>query len=137
MKREEILDNAKKCVTGHRSTDYGTPENNFGIIASLWNTYLAAAHKELHGVKSIITGKDVAMMMSLLKVARIASSNSADSYIDLAGYAACAGEIATMNDENKSKPIPPQIRHCPVCNTVLYNSDITCPNCGKETGDPF
>jgi hypothetical protein len=34
-------------------------------------------------------------MMALLKIGRIASGQAqADNYIDLAGYAACAGEIA-------------------------------------------
>ena len=41
------------------------------------------------------TRKDVAMMMALLKAARIKSGEKADSFVDLAGYAACAGEIAT------------------------------------------
>lgn len=31
-------------------------------------------------------------MMALLKIARIASSNGLDSFIDSAGYAACGGE---------------------------------------------
>ena len=34
------------------------------------------------------------MMMALLKIARIASGNNPDSFVDLAGYAACGGEIA-------------------------------------------
>lgn len=29
MKREEILDAAKRCVCGDREKDYGSPENNF------------------------------------------------------------------------------------------------------------
>ncbi len=33
-------------------------------------------------------------MMALLKMARIATGSSPDSFVDLAGYAACAGEIA-------------------------------------------
>ena len=41
-----------------------------------------------------ITPKDVATMMGLLKVARIATGSNPDSFVDLAGYAACAGEIA-------------------------------------------
>ena len=44
------------------------------------------------------------MMMILLKVARIKSNNSKeDSFIDIAGYAACGGEIASqsLNEENK------------------------------------
>ena len=43
-----------------------------------------------------ISALDVSMMMSLLKVARIATGRpKADNFIDLAGYAACGGEIAT------------------------------------------
>jgi hypothetical protein len=35
------------------------------------------------------------MMLALLKIGRIATGHTkADNYIDLAGYAACAGEIA-------------------------------------------
>ena len=37
-------------------------------------------------------------MMALLKVARIATGNKEDNFIDLAGYAACAGEIAEGED---------------------------------------
>lgn len=63
MTRAEILDAAKACVCGQREEDYGTPE-------------------------------DVAAMMALLKIARIAAGGKkADSWVDLAGYAACGGEI--------------------------------------------
>ena len=41
-----------------------------------------------------INAKDVATMMGLLKVARIATGYKEDNFVDLAGYAACAGEIA-------------------------------------------
>ena len=84
MTREEILSEAKKCVCGGRDYDYGTPEDSFGLIADLWSVYKCVE----------ITPKDVAIMMCLLKVARIKTSDKADSFIDLAGYAACAGEIA-------------------------------------------
>lgn len=47
-----------------------------------------------------ITAKDVAAMMGLLKVARIATGSNPDSFVDLAGYAACAGEIATGGKED-------------------------------------
>lgn len=85
MKREEVLAEAKKCVCGDRENDYGTPENSFAKIAALWTAY-----KEIK-----FSPKDVAMMLALLKVARIHSGDKADSFVDLAGYAACAGEIAT------------------------------------------
>lgn len=107
MNRAEILEAAKKCVCGQRVQDYGKPEHNFQTIADFWNDYLDAAHPELNlksvaecvEVPAIITPKDVAVMMGLLKVARIATGSNPDSFVDLAGYAACAGEVATQ-DEN-------------------------------------
>ena len=84
MTRAEILDAAKKCVCGQREQDYGTPESNFQLIANLWRMYL--------GVD--ITPTDVAMMMALMKIARIKNGGgTGDSFVDLAGYAACGGEI--------------------------------------------
>ena len=59
--------------------------------------YLRAAHPEYAKVMPIngITAKDAGTMLALLKVDRIATGSSPDSFIDLAGYAACAGEIVT------------------------------------------
>lgn len=83
-KRAEILHEAEKCICGQREQDYGSPESNFGIIANLWSDYLNAE----------VTALDVSMMMVLLKVARIKNGGgSGDSFIDIAGYAACGGEI--------------------------------------------
>lgn len=46
------------------------------------------------------TAKDVAVMMALMKIARIKTgTGTADCFVDLAGYAACGGEIATGTDE--------------------------------------
>lgn len=85
MKREEILDNAKKCVCGQREQEYGKPEDNFQTIANLWNAYLGT---------SLVKSSDVAMMMALMKIARIRTGTATeDSFVDLAGYAACGGEI--------------------------------------------
>ena len=96
MKRAEILEAARVCVCGERQQDYGTPENNFETIGLLWGVYLRASHPELAKVMAInhINAKDVATMMGLLKVARIATGYKEDNFVDLSGYAACAGEIA-------------------------------------------
>lgn len=86
MIRAEILDTAKKMVTGQREQDYGTPEANFGIIGKLWTDYL----------DHMVTAEDVANMMILFKVARNRTGRGkADTWVDIAGYAACGGEIAT------------------------------------------
>ena len=92
MKRAEILDAARQATCTDREHAYGKPEDNFRAIARLWMVYLVAAHPEVP-LAVEFTPKDVAMMMALLKVARIATGKSDDSYVDLAGYAACAGEM--------------------------------------------
>lgn len=87
--RRDILKAAEMCVCGQREQDYGTPESNFQLIADLWNDYLK---KEKSSI--VVDSMDVAMMMALLKIARIKNGGgSGDSFVDLAGYAACGGEI--------------------------------------------
>ena len=98
MKRAEILKEAEKCVCGNREQDYGSPENNFRTIASFWATYLNGKHDS--DVCINIEPEDVAAMLALLKIARISSGRvKDDNWIDLAGYAACGGEIATQRVE--------------------------------------
>lgn len=97
LTRADILHAAEKCVCGQRETDYGTPENNFKAIAKLWETYLNKACTR--GVNVRVEAKDVAVMMALLKIARIAAGGGkADSWIDLAGYAACGAECEGVTE---------------------------------------
>lgn len=86
--RREILEAAARCVCGDRDEQYGTPERSFELIAKLWEAYLR------HPVSAV----DVAAMMILFKVARakggvILNKNTFDSWVDIAGYSACGGEI--------------------------------------------
>ena len=93
--RKDVLSDAETCVCGHREQDYGSPENNFQIIADLWNAYLGCERLRIQ-----ISAHDVAMLMALLKVARISNDGGTyDCYVDLAGYAACAGEIGNFEKE--------------------------------------
>lgn len=83
--RQFILNEAERCVCGQRAQDYGELEYNFGKIAVMWSVYTGSS----------ITPSDVAAMMGLLKIARIAGNEKhMDNWVDLAGYAACGGEIA-------------------------------------------
>lgn len=91
--RTEILEAAKRCVCGDRDQDYGTPEDSFGTIAALWNAYLKGKVGDAR-LPDVITRADVAAMLAMLKIARIASGHAKeDNWIDLAGYAACGGEL--------------------------------------------
>ena len=95
MTRKDILTRANICVSGDREEDYGSPESNFMTIASLWNVYIARKGTWL------LDAKDVAAMLALLKIARIASGHAkTDNWVDLAGYAACGGEIQTEKAES-------------------------------------
>jgi len=90
MNREQILTTAHQAVTQDRAASYGSVERNFGLIAAYWSAHLDAN----------VTATDVAAMMSLMKLARIRSNpGHADSWVDLAGYAACGGELATEASE--------------------------------------
>ena len=90
--REKILNEARECVSGQRQLDYGTPEDNFSIIANLWSAYTGSS----------ISALDVAMMMALLKIGRIKNGGgTGDSFVDLAGYAACGAEIKESMEAKK------------------------------------
>lgn len=84
--RQQILDEAAKCIGIDRNEQYGEPEDNFKTIAAMWTVYLNG--------QSVISAADVAAMMVLLKTARISGGEAkADNWIDIAGYAACGGEV--------------------------------------------
>ena len=86
MNRSDILDTAKTYVTEDRATTHGDAESNFGLIAAYWTAHL----------DTYVGPDDVAIMMTLLKLARAKSNpEHADNWIDGCGYLACGGEIAT------------------------------------------
>lgn len=95
-KRKLIIEQAAKIVEGARQLNYGSPEDTFGRIAALWETYLfQRPTKELW----YITSEDVCMMMILMKIARLMNTpDHWDSIKDVIGYATC---MASFVDDNK------------------------------------
>lgn len=82
--REALLDEAKAAVTGSRTQQYAPPDKDFANIARMWEV--------IFHVK--VTPAQVAMAMVALKISRlIHTSSHADSWIDIAGYAACGFEV--------------------------------------------
>lgn len=81
--RASVLNEANSIVNGARANTYGGPEDSFRTIAGLWSAY----------TNYKFSPTDVAVLLALLKVARLrASPNHRDSWVDLAGYAACGAE---------------------------------------------
>lgn len=89
-RRSQLLDKAKTTITRDRNAEYGGPESSFETIAGYWSHYLQ--------VKLVPT--DVAIMLGLMKIARLQATKGGhqDSWIDLAGYAACGYEVSTAED---------------------------------------
>lgn len=78
-----ILKEANAIIYGDREKTYGHPSKNLQTIAHMWASYLNAKPTEL------ITPKDVAAMMMLVKVARFANDpDHRDNLVDICGYAA-------------------------------------------------
>lgn len=91
VRPETILDKAAKIVNGHRQDDYGKPEDNFAAIAGGWSIIAGKP----------ISAKQVALMMSWLKIVRENNKPGEDNLVDLAGYAFCASKIQQKLESEK------------------------------------
>tara|TARA_R100000781_G_scaffold15431_1_gene12716 strand:- start:482 stop:772 length:291 start_codon:yes stop_codon:yes gene_type:complete len=93
----DINDNLKiaaKLLSGRRHKEYGDKKTNHDNIAKLWSAYL--------GID--VNAHDVAILMLLLKIARTKSGNpTEDTYIDMVGYSAIAGEVCENNKKHRNK----------------------------------
>jgi hypothetical protein len=90
--RAQFLDEVKRLVCADRNVTHGDAEDNFRVIADLWNVYL----RNSKGADNTgdLSNKDVAIMMGLFKISRLMSNvNNMENWLDLAGYAACGGGI--------------------------------------------
>lgn len=78
-----ILEAAGAIVDGDREQTYGDPGRNLRTIADLWDSWLLARGYSGPG----LTTDDVACLMVLLKMARLANNpEHRDSQVDACGY---------------------------------------------------
>ena len=91
MTKEEILMKAQEIVSNDRNVSHGDAYKNHAEIAEYWNTFLDNKLRPMAN----ITAEDVALMMVLLKISRNNQGKkfNIDNFVDIAGYAAIAGEI--------------------------------------------
>lgn len=86
--RVAILDAARAAVTVDRAATHGAAEHTFGRIAAIWSALL--------GVE--ITPAQVSILLIHLKTARAwGNPGHADNWVDIAGYAACGGELSGLS----------------------------------------
>jgi len=97
----DICATAAQLVGGDRQVTHGDKTINSQNTADAWNALLRAKLRRAGitdlGVLNyaLLDALDVANMLELFKIARrYSGSHNLDDYIDGAGYAGCAGEIA-------------------------------------------
>lgn len=96
-KRLKLLLETGEIIHGARQGEYGGPEDNFKRIAEYWSAFLN--NRKCPG--SNLLGWEVAIMMDLMKTARLQSTEGRhhDSWVDKAGYVANGFECSVAADE--------------------------------------
>lgn len=91
--RKSVLAIAKDCVLHDRNATHGNPEDNFKFIANYLNNFAAS-----RGWQTNFNATDVAAIMILMKVSRIATSpDKLDHWVDIAGYSACGAGCESVS----------------------------------------
>ncbi|QWY84400.1 hypothetical protein SEA_KNOCKER_58 [Mycobacterium phage Knocker] len=84
--RSKLLADAERAIGGDRERDYGDATAGFERIGKMWAAILGLDE---------VTAEQYAMCMIAVKLGRLAETpNHRDSWMDAAGYAALASEIA-------------------------------------------
>lgn len=76
-KKENILEEANRIVSGSRQAMYGSPGENFRRIAAMWT--------EILGVT--VDPEDIPLCLIALKLSREIAVSNRDNWVDIAGYA--------------------------------------------------
>lgn len=95
--RASVLDEAKALTTGARNNVYGPPTQDFDRTAGILNAMGYKAHGPKGPGTRDIEPHDIALMVAAVKMSRLVwSPEKRDNWVDLAGYAACGYECATV-----------------------------------------
>jgi hypothetical protein len=84
VNRKDVLLSAASLINGDRHADYGSAWENHKRIADIWSVVFGHP----------VTPAQVALCMVGVKIARLVNDPSkADSWVDIAGYAALGSEM--------------------------------------------
>ena len=93
----------KLAVTVDRAATHGQLEDSFGLVAAYRSAHLGTP----------VSRSDEAVMMIQLKLARIKTSpEHADHWMDVAGYAACGGEVVLTRPSINGNSNPKESDRC-------------------------
>ena len=86
MTRKEVLQTAEKMVCGHREQDYGSPEDNFKVIADFWSTYKGVEFSSTDVAKKTKVFNKLEELVAAIKAVRF----SATEIKSLGSYDKCS-----------------------------------------------
>jgi len=93
----DTLKRADEIINGERQDSYGSPEDSFHLIGQYWSTYIDNIKRDATGWLQV-TASDVAVMMTLFKIARMSGQKwHPDNAVDACGY------LAILNDRLKKE----------------------------------
>lgn len=96
--RGSVLDEAKGLITGDRNNTYGPPHQDFQRSA---DAATAFGYKGPGGRD--LQAHDIAILVGLVKISRLMwTPGKRDSWVDLAGYAACGYECVVETEKENS-----------------------------------
>lgn len=97
--REALLKDAAEAVTKQRNNSYGPPTQDFKRTAALWTILFNTMEEDGYDTTPF-NPSDVAIAMIALKLSRLTwDPKNKDSWMDIAGYAACGYECSLEEDE--------------------------------------
>jgi Domain of unknown function (DUF6378)/Domain of unknown function (DUF4406) len=98
--RASLLDEAKSLVCGDRNNSYGPPTQDFERSANSLNAY---GYRGPDG--RLLKAHDIAIMVMSVKISRLMwTPGKRDSWVDIAGYAACGIECAVEEASREANP---------------------------------
>ena len=90
--RGAVLAEARELIEGDRNNTYGPPHQDFQRAADAATAY---GYRAIGGKP--IEAHDIAILIGLVKVSRLMwTPEKRDSWVDLAGYAACGWECVAQ-----------------------------------------
>jgi hypothetical protein len=95
--RTRTLETAHGLVNGDRNNQYGSPTQDFARTAGIWTALFGGKVDSATGGTVPFAAHDVALALAAVKLSRLTwSPLKGDSWVDLAGYAACGAEAAEV-----------------------------------------